>query len=169
MTTAFRYETVFEASSKTAVLAAYFDADHLAAQDHAAQLCDRTVVSAHEDAAVRSCTWRVRSLRPLPLFVRPFVEGGRVSYVEVMTWRKADDEIDLMVVPQVLGGRVQITAVYRLADVAPGKVRRIYQGTIGAQLSVASGKVERAIAAELDESMPVMTECTQRWLRRAGI
>lgn len=169
MSTEFRYETVFDASSKTCVLAAYFDPDHLATQDEAAELCGRTLVAAHEDAAVRSCTWRVHSLRSLPVFVRPFAQGGRLSYLESMTWRKADDEIDLTIVPQVLGGRVQITALYQLADVAPGKVRRIYQGTIGAQLSLVSGKVERAIAAEFAKSMPVMTACTQRWLLRAGI
>jgi hypothetical protein len=167
--TEFSYETIFEASGKTAVLAAYFDDDHLATQDKAAQLCDRKVVESHEDAAVRKCTWSVRSLRPVPMFVRPFVEGGRVGYLEAMTWRKADDEIDLSIVPQILGGRVQISAVYQLADVAPGKVRRRYRGSITVNVKLLSGKIERAIAAEMEKGIPLMTECTQNWLKRAGI
>ena len=169
MSTEFRYESVFDASSKLAVLAAYFDDDHLATQDKVAELCDRKVVESHEDAAVRSAVWSVRAVRPLPLFARPFVEGGRLTYLETMKWRKADDEIDMTIVPQILGGRVQITAVYQLADIAPGKVRRRYQGSITVQASLLSGKIERAIAAEIEKGMPVMTGCTQGWLTRAGI
>lgn len=165
----FSYETVFEASGKTAVLAAYFDDAHLAAQDAVAQLCDRAVVEAHEDDAIRSCTWRVRARRPLPVFVRPFVEGGRLTYLETMAWRKADDEIDLTVVPQVLGGRVQITATYQLVDVAPRQVRRRYTGTIAVSVPLLSGKIERAIAGEIASGMTAMTECTRQWLRDSSI
>ncbi|HEX5057944.1 MAG TPA: DUF2505 family protein, partial [Kofleriaceae bacterium] len=82
---------------------------------------------------------------------------------------KADDEIDMTIVPQILGGRVHITAVYQLADIAPGKVRRRYQGSITVQASLLSGKIERAIAAEIEKGMPVMTGCTQSWLTSAGI
>lgn len=169
MATEFCYETVFEASGKRAVLAAYFDPDHLAVQDALAQLADRTIVESHEDDAIRRCAWRVRSVRPLPVFARPFVEGGHLTFVETMQWRKADDEIDMTIVPQVLGGRVQITARYRLTDIAPGKVHRRYAGTISVALPLVSGKIERAIAAEIASSMPEMTACTQRWLRDAGV
>jgi hypothetical protein len=166
VSTPFSYETIFEASGKTAVLAAYFNDDHLATQDKASALTDRKVVESHEDDAVRTCTWTVRSERQLPVFVRPFVEGGRLSYVETMKWRKPDDEIDMSI---VILGRVQINAVYQLADVAPGKVRRRYAGTIAVNVPLIAKKIERAIADEIAKGMPVMTECTQSWLRRAGI
>lgn len=169
MSTPFSYETVFDAAGKTFVLAAYFDDDHLATQDQVAALCDRKVVESHDDDAVRSATWSVRSQRSLPMFVRPFVDGGRLTYLETMKWRKADDEIDLSIVPQILGGRVQIAAVYQLADVAPGKVRRRYTGSITVNVKLLSKTIERAIADEMAKGMPLMTECTQSWLRRAGI
>ena len=169
MPTEFSYETIFDASSKTAVLAAYFNDDHLATQDKVAELCDRKVVESREDDAVKHCVWSVRAQRPLPVFVRPFVDGGRLTYLESMTWRKADDEIDMTIVPQILGGRVQIAAVYGLADVGPGKVRRRYRGTITVNVKLLSGKIERAIAGEIEKGMPLMTDCTQRWLRSAGI
>ena len=166
MSTPFSYETVFDASGKTAVRAAYFNDDHLATQDKVAALSDRKVVESHEDDAVRTCTWTVRSDRPLPVFVRPFVEGGRLTYVETMKWRKPDDEIDMSI---VILGRVKITAVYQLADVGSGKVRRRYAGSINVSVPLISGKIERAIADEIAKGMPLMTECTQSWLRRAGI
>jgi len=169
VSTEFSYETVFEASQKLAVLAAYFDDDHLATQDKVAQLTDRKLVDSRDDAMVRSGTWHVRSEHALPVFARPFVAGGHLSYVETMTWRKPDDEIDMSIIPQIGGGRVQITALYQLADIAPGKVRRRYRGTITVSVPLLSGKIERAIAAEIEKGMAAMTECTQSWLRRAGI
>ena len=168
MTTTFSYETVFEAASRSVVLASYFDPDHLAAQDAVGDLCDRTVVASREDERVRSCTWRVRSAKSLPLYVRPFLEGGHVDYAESMTWRKADDEIDLSIKPQILGGRIQIAAVYQISDIGPRQVRRRYRGTITADVKLISRKIERAIAAEIEKGMPVMTECTRTWLAQRG-
>lgn len=54
MSTGFSYETVFRASSLEAVLAAYFDPDHLAAQDVVAKLGERKVIEEHDDASVRT-------------------------------------------------------------------------------------------------------------------
>jgi hypothetical protein len=164
MPTEFSYEHVFRAPSTTTILEAYFDPDHLATQDKAAELSEREVMETREDDAVKVCTWSVRSLRPLPAFVRPFVEGGRLRYLETMTWRKADNEIDMTITPQIANGRVQITAVYSLSQVAENQVRRRYQGSIKVNASILSGKIERAILGEMEKGMPSMKDCTQSWL-----
>src|SRR6188768_2780543 len=115
MATEFSFENVFLAPSVEVVLAAYFDPDHLAMQDVKAELGSRTVVETHDDDATHRTSWRVAHQKPLPLFVRPFVSGGRLQYLETMTWRRRDNAIDLVVTPEILGGRVSITAVYQLA------------------------------------------------------
>lgn len=166
MTTPFRFEHVFRAPSKETVLRAYFDPDHLATQDKVAELTDRAVVETTEDDKVKTCTWTVTSLRPLPVFVRPFVDGGRLRYLEVMTWRKADDAIDLTITPQIASGRVQITAVYELADLGEGQVRRRYSGAVSVDVRLIAGKIERAIVGEIEGGMPKMFQCTQDWLAR---
>jgi hypothetical protein len=169
MSTEFSFENVFQAPSTATILAAYFDPDHLAHQDAVGQLGERTVVEHREDDAQRICTWSVVSLRQLPRFVHPFIEGGRLRYLEWMRWRKAADEIDLTIQPQILGGRVQIAATYQLAQVGEGRVRRRYKGTITANIPLLSGKIERGILAEIEKGMPSMFECTQRWLlERSG-
>jgi hypothetical protein len=168
MATEFSYETVFRAASTGTILSAYFDPDHLATQDRLAELTDRTVVEEHDDGAVRKTTWRVAHIKPLPLFVRPFVEGGRLRYLETMTWRRADDAIDLTVTPEILGGRVTITALYQLHQVGEGQIRRRYQGTINVNVRLLSGKIERGILAKFEEAMPMMTECTQGWLDKTA-
>jgi hypothetical protein len=83
-----------------------------------------------------------------------------------MTWRKADNEIDMTIVPQILGGRVKIAAVYQLAQIGEGQVRRRYKGTITVDVRLISSKIEKGILAEIEKGMPMMTECTQRWLSR---
>ncbi|MBS1118452.1 MAG: hypothetical protein H6Q90_680 [Deltaproteobacteria bacterium] len=167
MTIDFRFEHVFRAPSTTTVLAGYFDPDHLATQDQVAELGDRTVLTSHDEGQLRSCTWRVTSQRPLPLFVRPFVSGGRLSYLESMTWRRTEDAIDLTIQPEILGGRVQITARYRLSQVGANQILRCYEGSIAVNLKLVSGRIERAILSEFEKSMPLMTSCTQGWLDRS--
>jgi len=164
--TEFRFEHVFRAPSVATVLAAYFDPDHLATQDELAELADRTVVETEDDGARLRTSWRVASKHALPLYARPFVAGGRLRYVETMTWRRADDAIDLIVQPEVLGGRVQIAAEYRLTQAGEGQVLRRYAGTITVNIRLLSGKIERAIAEKMEQGMPTMAACTQGWLDR---
>ncbi|MBA3396879.1 MAG: DUF2505 family protein [Deltaproteobacteria bacterium] len=167
MTTEFRFEHVFRVPSTTAMLEAYFDPDHLAAQDVLAELGGRTVIESTDEPAIRRCTWRVGALKPLPFFARPLVPGGKLQYLETMTWRRADDEIDLVIKPEILGGRVQIAAVYQLAQIGEGQVRRRYAGTITVDVRLVAGKIERGVLAEIEKGMPIMTKCTQDWLDRA--
>jgi hypothetical protein len=164
--TEFSFEHVFRAPDAAAVLAAYFDPDHLATQDELAGLVDRTVIESTDDGARLRTSWRVAAREQLPLFVRPFVAGGRLRYVETMTWRRADDAIDLLVQPDVLGGRVQIAAEYKLTKIGEGQVLRRYRGTITVAVKLLSGRIERAIAERMEREMPTMAACTQGWLDR---
>jgi hypothetical protein len=166
MSTEFSFETVFEAPGLTpdTIGAAYFNPDHLAAQDVVGQLGERAVAEEREDDKTRFCRWTVRSLRPLPALVKPFVEGGRLKYVETMTWRKADHEIDMTIVPQIGTERVKVAAIYTFTQVGENKVRRRYKGTIQVNVALVSGKIERAILSEMETGMAAMRDCTQKWL-----
>ncbi len=166
MTTEYRYEHVFRAPSAETVLRAYFDPDHLATQDTVAELTGRQVVSESEDEATKSCTWTVTSTKSLPFFARAFVDGGKVSYRETMTWIKATGEIDLTVLPQILGGRVQLTAKYEVAQIGEQQIRRRYRGSVNVDARLVGGKIERGIVAEIEKGMPLMFQCTQDWLAR---
>ena len=164
MSTQFDFEYTFNAPSAEAVLRAYFDPDHLAAQDKVGDLIDRTVTESREDDATLKTSWHVRAGKVLPGYVKPFVEGGRLSFVETMTWRKKDGEIDMTITPQILGGRVGIAATYTLRAAGEGKVHRRYKGTITAGIPLLSGKIERGILEEITKGMPAMASCTQQWL-----
>ena len=166
MPTSFSFEHVFRAASPAVIFNAYFDADHLATQDKLAELGDRTIVSDEDTPARRTTSWRVTSQKPLPAIARPFVEGGRLSYVEQMIWRRAEDEVDLVVTPQILGGRVTLTAVYQLTRVGEAQFLRRYAGSVNVNIRLVGGKIEKGILAELEKAMPMMAACTQGWLDR---
>jgi hypothetical protein len=162
--TPFSFEYVFRVSSVATLASAYFDPDHLATQDKLAQLGDRVIVENHETETLRKTSWRVTSLRALPMIARPFVSGGRLSFLEMMSWNRATNAIEMSVVPEILGGRVQIAGSYDLSQIAEGQVRRIYKGTITAALTLVGGKIERGILETFTENMPAMAGCTQGWL-----
>jgi hypothetical protein len=165
VSTPFSFEYVFRAPSVTSIATAYFDPDHNATQDKLAQLGDRVVVEDHETDTLRKTTWRVTSLRQLPVIARPFVsKGGRLTFIEMMSWNKTTNAIEMSVTPEILGGRVQIAGAYELTQIGEGQVRRIYKGTITASITLVGGKIERGILETFTENMPAMAACTQGWL-----
>ena len=166
MPTEFSFEYVFRAPSISTLVDAYFDPDHLAFQDRLAQLGDRVVVESHDADGVKKSTWRVTSLRPLPVIARPFVSGGKLKYLETMTWHRGNDAVEMSVSPEILGGRVNIAGRYQLSKIGDDQIKRIYKGTITAAIKLLSGKIERGILEAMTEQMPAMAQCTQTWLDR---
>jgi hypothetical protein len=163
--TQFRFEHVFRAPSVRTLIDAYFDLDHSVFQDKVAQLTDRVVVESTDTETLRKVSWRVASLRPLPVIARPFVAGGRLSFQESMSWdARTPERVDMSVSPEILGGRVQITGAYQLSMAGEGQVRRMYEGQISAGLRLVGGRIERGILEAFTEQMPAMADCTQRWL-----
>ncbi len=164
MPTEFSFDHVFRAASPATIYNAYFDPDHLATQDKLAELGDRVIVEDQDDGNVRKTSWRVTSLKQLPLIARPFVDGGKLVYIEQMTLRRDANEVDLVVTPQILSGRVTLTAVYQLTQAGENQVKRRYKGSVNVGIKLVSGKIEKGIVAELEKAMPMMADCTQRWL-----
>lgn len=164
MPTEFRFEHTFDAASPAAIIAAYFDDDHLAAQDVVAGLRDRQVVESRDDGTVWTCVWKVASTRPLPSIVRPLVPGGQLTYLETMTWHRPEHRAALTVTPQLLGGRVELSGTYQFETHGERQVLRRYAGAVNANVPLLSGKIERTILGEFQQQVPALAACTQRWL-----
>jgi hypothetical protein len=163
--TPFCFEHVFAAPSPAAVLAAYFDANHLVEQDRAIDVAERQVLELVDDGTTVRRVSRVVPRRQLPSFMRPF-SSGPLHYVEVATWTRATNEIAIEIRPSLMGGRASIRATYVLEAVAPNTIRRRYQGHVSVDVALVSTRVERGIIAEFERSMPLAATCTQAWLDR---
>jgi hypothetical protein len=163
--TPFCFEHVFRAASVADVFAAYFDPGHQREQDDQADLLERTVLEIVDTETDLRRVCRVVPRRQLPGFVRALMRGP-LHYTETVRWRKASDEIDIEVLPSVLGGRAKITALYRLAAVGPGAIHRHYGGFAHVDVAMVSARIERGIVAEFEKSLPAAAACTQAWLDR---
>ncbi len=167
MGTPFKFDNVYRAPSVAAVIKAYWDPDHLATQDKLANLCDRVVVEDTDKDGVRKTVWKVGSTRPIPMIARPFISGGRLTYLESMI-RRGENLVESTVTPQILNGRVHLDSTYALELIGENQVRRTYSGTITASISLIGGRIEKGILEAFQKEMPVMTKCTQDWLDRTS-
>lgn len=161
--TPFRFEHEFVATSTRAVFEAYFDPLHQHEQDRVLAVAQRDVLELADtgDELRRVC--RVVPQRQLPALLRPLT-AGPLHYIETAIWRRAMNEIVIDMRPSL--ARTKIRATYRLAEVAPGSVRRSYSGDVSVDVALLASRIERGIVAEFERSMPLAAACTQSWLDR---
>ena len=161
--TPFSFEHVFCAGSPAEVMRAFWDPSHQRAQDEAVAITERTVLELRDTGDERVRVTRIVPKRQLPALVRPFVSGP-LHYVETARWRKRTHEIDLEIVPSLLGGRAVIRVRYGLSPAGKGLIRRTYAGSVSVDVALISTRIERGIVAEFERSLPLAAEVTQRWL-----
>jgi hypothetical protein len=165
--TPFRYEHVYRASSPAAVFATFFDPLHSAEEDRRAGVVARELLEMADrpERLVRKA--RVWPKRTIPAVLRPIV-GSDLSYDETLTWHKALDRIEYDIRPRLLSGRIRLAANYQLTQLEPGKVLRLYEGTVTAELRLIGGRVERGIIEDMAKSLAVTAACTQESIDRAA-
>ena len=151
----FRFEHVFRAASSQALLDAFFDPEHLAAQDKALDIRAREVLEVTDRAGELRRVSRVVPHRTVPLV-------GHLPYVETATWRRGSDEIAI----EITRSRVQVSGTYRLAPIEPGRISRTYVGSVSVNIALLGSRFEQRIVAELDAGMAATARVTQAWLDR---
>jgi hypothetical protein len=162
--TEFRFEhDFFRAASPAVIFEAYFDPALSAEQDRRVEVALREVLELDDRDGVLRRVCKVVPRRQLPAVVRPFVPEG-LSYTETTIWRKADDLIEMHMEPAVLGGRVEISATYRVTAAGPGVCRRVYEGRVSVQVALLGRRIERAIIEDLGRTLLKAAGCTQEWL-----
>jgi len=162
--TEFHFEHDFTRAGSPAILfEAYFDPAVSAEQDRRVEVAQREVLAHEEADGVLRRVCKVVPRRQLPAVVRPFVPDG-LSYTETVTWRKAEDLIEMQIEPVVLGGRVEISATYRVTAAGPGVCRRAYDGHVSVQIPLLGRRIERAIVEDLGRTLEKAAACTQEWL-----
>ena len=162
MATEFSLRHEFRASGPAAVFRAYFDETLAAEEDRRVDVVKREVLAVNDDGAVLHRRSRCVPRRQLPSFLR--WGDAELSYTEELTWRRAEDRIELDVRPSLFTTRIHGTTVYRLAALGPGRVERTLDGIIEVSLPVIGRRIERAIADDLQRSLEIAATCTQEWL-----
>jgi hypothetical protein len=165
--TPFRFEHVYRAANPAAVFATYFDPIAAAEEDRRAGVKARELLEMADrpDQLLRKS--RVWPNRQLPALVRPIV-GSDLSYDETVIWHKALDRIDYDIRPRMLSGRIKIAATYQLTQLEPGKVRRVYEGTVSADVRLIGARIERGVVEDMGKSLIITAACTQESIDKAA-
>lgn len=167
MTTSFSFEHRFRAPSALALYELYFDPAHTLTTDQLVGVASREELESSTTDAEYRRVCKVTPERQLPAFMRPFFPG-RLHYVEEVIWRRAADRIDITIRPSILGGRSQITSVYRLHPEPGGVIRRTYDGKVSVEVALVGGRIERGIIADMEKSLTASGRCTQAYLDQAN-
>jgi hypothetical protein len=165
VTATFAFEHVFRAPDPATLFALYFDPTHGATQDAATGIAAREVLEVTDGETEYRRVCRVTPHRQLPAFMRPFFPR-KLHYLEEAIWRRPADQIDIEIRPSILGGRAQISSVYRLETVGPGLVRRTYTGSVSVEVALVGGRIERGMLRDLERSLVSCAACTQDYLDR---
>jgi hypothetical protein len=165
--TPFHFEHIYRAASPAAVFATYFDPLHAAEEDQRAGVASRDLLEMADrtDELVRVS--RVRPSRQLPAVLRALV-GPDLSYDERIVWKKALDRIDYDIRPRVMSGRIHIVATYQLTQDGPGRVKRVYDGNVTADVRLIGRRVERGIIEDMTRSLAITAACTQESIDKAA-
>jgi hypothetical protein len=163
VTTTFHWEHDFRAPSAAAVFRAYFDPELSAEHDRLGGIVRREEIERHDSAERLVTVMNVFPERQLPAIARPFVSGP-LHYAERMVWERAADRIDIDVRPSVLGKRMRIRIAYVLSPVAPGVIRRVYEGDVSVEVALVGGRAERHVIEDIGAVLEKVVPCTQEWL-----
>ena len=118
-------------------------------------------VSERNGARVRRI--RVTGRRPLPGFAQAALGAERLSYVQEETSIPGAFKLRWKVVPDAIPERVLAEGTYELLPDGDGSVRAI-DGTIDVRIPLVGGRIEKALAEELQKSYDRTALFAQRWL-----
>lgn len=124
---------------------------------------DVEVLEDSEKNGARVRRLRVTGKRPLPGFAQKALGAERLSYVQVETSVPGACKLHWKVVPDALPNRVVAEGTYELLPDGDGSVRAI-EGTIDVRIPLVGGRIEKALAEELQKSYDRTALFAQRWL-----
>jgi hypothetical protein len=124
---------------------------------------ERTVLSRTEDDATIHFEQKILPRRDLPAIVKKLV-GGDLGYVESTTFYKGKNYMDVKIEPTLLKERTKVRARYTITSIAPGKVRRTFEGDIDVDIPLIGRRVEAVVLVDVKRSYDVAAEVTREWL-----
>jgi uncharacterized protein DUF2505 len=108
---------------------------------------------------------RVQKLTPkreLPALVQKFVKGA-LSYTERNEFKARENSMRTKTTPSFMADKIDTYGVYRLEELGPNRVKRIWDGTFDCSIPLIGGKIEKMLVEEVRESYRRSTEFTRQW------
>lgn len=161
--TPFRIEHEFRCQSVEAFWDLFFDDEHAAALDEHTDIEEREVVERRDEGDKLYRTIRMRPKRQLPGWFRKLTKK-ELAYTQNEVFHKAENRIEIEIVPTVFSGKTEIKSVYTLTEVAPGRYNRVFEGSISIKVPMFGKRIERSILQDMEKSYELGAALTQRRL-----
>jgi hypothetical protein len=128
---------------------------------------ERTKLEWKEDEKGIFFSVRIIPKRELPGFIKKFVSGD-FGYVESSTYHRAANTLDVKIVPTMMSERVKISGLFTVKELAPGKVRRTFEGEVGVSIPLLGGKIESYIVDDTKKGYDTAAQVMVEWLKKGG-
>lgn len=128
---------------------------------------ERKFLEMQDHGATKTWVLRVFPERDLPDFVKKLIHGD-LGYIEHATMDKAKNRIESRIEPTLFKDKTKINAVYTIESIAPGKVRRIFEGDVHVSFPLVGKKVENIILTDMEKAYDAIAVFTNEWLATHG-
>lgn len=108
-------------------------------------------------------TQKLTPKRDVPSALRKLVKDA-ISYEERNVWRRADNAMDVVTIPNFFADKFIAKGVYKLEPVGSDKLRRIWKASCDCKVPLVGGKVEKHVVEEVKRSYQATTIFTRKWI-----
>jgi hypothetical protein len=108
------------------------------------------------------------SERQLPAVVQSLLGGRNLGYQETIIFRKRNGAVEQVIEPTVLTGRIRFGGHITIETVAPGRLRRVYAGSIAIDLPLVGKRIEQSTVSEMQRTHEQAAQVTREWLAKAA-
>jgi hypothetical protein len=125
---------------------------------------EHTVLAWRDDGGTVYRSIRIMPKRDLPRVVQALT-GAHLGYTENTLLHKAENRIDVTVIPTALTDRTSIQGTYSLVPLDKGRLRRTFEGTIHIDVPLVGRRIEKIVLDDMARSYDKAAEVTAEWLR----
>jgi len=106
---------------------------------------------------------RLTPRREVPAIMKKLISGA-ITYVEHNHFRRRENAMQVKTTTGFLADKFSANGVYRLEEIEPRVVQRIWQGECTCTIPLIGDKIARLIADEIKRSYEKTSEFTHRWI-----
>jgi hypothetical protein len=110
-------------------------------------------------------TVRYRSTKEPIALVKPFLPGG-LGYVERSQFDSATGRFEHAIEPNAMGDRAEIRGAITVEPIAPGRIRRTYEGTVSIKVPLLGARFEAGAIEQMKKTNDTAAAVTAEWLAK---
>lgn len=163
MSTHFRFEHDFDIDAKD-YWDIFFSDEYNAEMYREIKMKEHKVVSFTDDGRIIRRQVRLSPSTEVPAIFKSVISD--MSYIEHNVFDREKSEMEVVVEPAMMKGRLDLRGVYAVKPLGPGRCRRSFEGDAKVSIMLIGGKVEKYMIEQVRESYDIAARVTRRWIEK---